>query len=1067
MSTSDLIKVPGGSQDKGINTFDPDISAEVTWDESTVNVSGGIRRGVGVRYGMAPLAGHSNTEALTGEQANGIQKSEAATGAGLQNRKTIYGIIPLTMTAYDGSYPKPNKQFYLYLVGLTYSSDISIDACVGATCTAGNVNKQANTLVAGLAQSSYREESPLVRLHKTELLNLPLTATPTAADVQAILKQVGSRYWMPYAHIAVSGKRVPYQWMYGRVTAVGDATTAPNINTWSKTVTVGTNATVLGGMPSEMITREFVANDQRLLTVYTLGVDSYPLGISYTKQITSANTVSQPAYSTSANYTALTGATKTGGTNYADQSAVLINDPGSYTNTRHDAVLIAGETPLALVYQDWLVAVRGMMPRWVDLTSPGCTPRQGLNLYPNFSTTPSGFVGMNASDGLNIGSEGSGVLLPGRSYDIGYSYYNKLLDYECNVTFGTTQQTGGAADEEGRSIFPISWTVGTDNLWKRFIATPTGATVPWEYSDTAPVAGALVGRGQHINDYEIRFYYRETGTVEWLPAGKFDAANFWFYASWPSSGATPFYGPQICTGPAAGLPGGQPNGFVDYSPLPKQRYICTVTFQNRAFWWSEKTMQFSLLNNIYAYPTRNIIAASTGKWRGGIVHIRSGEVEQTSRLVCFGDVTYVGVFTGNKTYQNVRISAETVGQFEVDGSDFRMDYLCEATAFSFRSACVGDGVLFFWGPQGVYMDDGITTPKKISGVYEPEIFQFVDMARDQEVHCVYNKRTSEVIWFYPPKTADATFPTYGLVYNKENGKFYNYKFRCQVDSSQTIRLENDETPDLVDGERILLHCRETTASTVQRTFYFDDLVLAGEQGPARELTVLTVATPSTGSRRLTLAAGSVGITAGSIAVGDFIAIQNAKGYAPSLTLASDMVAKITAINNGSNYIDILLPDDGELDASATLTNQTAFPIYHRKPTTAGLSGITYLMQTNYWLPNGMSNSYLWLYFYFLFKYGGWPTPTDATVGGPIGAPITLAYSSLAGGGPVSETIRLQDNSNGHCQIHHPMKNTNTAASGQALKYSLAGIHIGNPWTLEYLEAHLKEERGFTLKRFEG
>ncbi len=417
--------------------------------------------------------------------------------------------------------------------------------------------------------------------------------------------------------------------------------------------------------------------------------------------------------------------------------------------------------------------------------------------------------------------------------------------------------------------------------------------------------------------------------------------------------------------------------------------------------------------------------------------------------------------------QNVRISADVVGQFEVDGSDFRMEYLCESTAYSYRSACVAEGVAYWWGPQGIYQDDGIAKPVKISGDLEPNIFKYVDLSRDSEVVCAYNKRTSEVVWFYPPRVADATYPTYLLIYNVENGQFYPGKMRCQVDSVQNIKIENDSTPSGVNGERILIHARETTAATVQRTFYFDDIVLAGEQGPARELSVISFSTPTTGQRRLVLAAGSIGVTAGGIAANDLISLQNVKGYAPALTLADDMIAKVMAVNNASSYIDILLPDGATFDSSATLTGQTAFPIYQKAPAAAGLHGITYRLSTNYWLPDGLSNSWWWQYLYFLFRYDEIPTPTDPFTGLPVGALITLGYRSLVCEATLSDILALKDNSSGHAQIHHPLRNIGRAASGQALSYSLSGIHIGDPWTLQYLEAHCLKEKGFTLKEFEG
>ncbi len=1069
MGTSDLTKFVGGSQDKGLNNFESQISAEINWSSDTVNVSGGIRRGAGVRYGTAPLAGHSNTEVPAGTATNGIQLSETTSGTqGLIQRRQIFGIVPITMAPYDGTYPKANQQFYAYIVGLNFSTATSLDVCLGAILSS-SVNKQANTFVAGLAQSSYRQESPLVRQHKTEFLNLPTITTPVAADMQSTLTVQSGNNWIPWAHISVSGKRIPYFWMLGRANSTPNGTTAPNLNLWQVQFSSGATPIVLGGEPSEIETRECIDNVTRNISVYCLDANGYRMDLSYNCSITNANTQPQTAYNTSGNnYFGLTALKGGASTAYGSVAAAVINDSGSFTNSRHEAVLMAGEIPIAIVYQDWLKAVKGMMPRWIDLSNPASIPRV---LGAPFPYNNGQSMAFNFPD-LYFGGADTGVLKASTTYDFGFSTYNKLLDYETNVVYGVTavSPTGNMSSV----AFDIPDSVSNNSVFENMMLGSGGGlesphAFPWEWTNGVPkVSSPPVepGRGFHVNDFQYRLYFRENGTNEWLPGGNMDAAQYWFYGDWKAIGGNAM--PTFCLGPVGQLPGGQPNGFVDYSPLPKQQYICTQVFQQRAFWWSEKTMQFSYANNIYAYPTRNITTVPSGKWRGGIVCSQKDLSQQLSRLVVFCDNAYSARFTGNLTQQSVRISADTVGQFAVDGSDFTMEYLSDSTAYSYRAAVVGNGILYWWGPQGVYMDDGTKPPQKLSKVpLEPDIFSYVDTELEKEVIAVFNKRSAEVIWFYPPKDGDTDFPTHGLVYNTENGEFYPFKFPYKVDSAQNIKIENDQTPEGVAGERVLIHCRETSSDTIQRTFYLDNLVLAGDQSPNTELTVISISTPVAGTRRLTLAAGSVGITAGGIAVNDLISFQNVKGYAPSLTAATDMLAKVTAINNGSSYLEISLPDGGALDSSATLTGQTAFPIYQMKPAAAGLHGITYLMQTNYWMPDGVANSWIWQYLYFLFRFLGLPTPTDPFTGTGISESIALTYRSLVCEGAISDTLTLVNNSDGNCQIHHPLRNAGRAALGQALKYALSGIHIGNPWTLEYLEAHCRPENGFTLKEFEG
>lgn len=1078
MSTNDLVRFVFGVPDKSVDNFNQKITGTPTLDNTTVNITAGIKRGVGVRYASTILAGHNNTETPAANQNNGIQRSETTTGSrGLTHRERIYGIVPITMAPYDGAYPKANRQYYCYIVGLDYSTDVSLDACLGSTLQS-SVYKQASTFVAGLQASSYRQESPLIRLHKTELLNLPLTSTPVAADMQAILKGITDKYYIPYSQISVAGKRIPYQWMFGAASSgTGNATTAPDIQLWNKTASVGTNPTILGGTPSEIQTREYTANDQRLLSVYCLDDDCYPIDLGYTKQITQVNTNPNPAYDTAVNnYINLNGATKTGASvAYADINAALINDPGSYTNSRHDAVLIAGETPIAVVYQDWMKATTGMLPRFIDLTNPGCNPRNGLRTFPSSrgipnQSDPSG-LSINGF-GVSVSDNDTGFLLEKVNYDIGFSYYNKLLDYECNVIYADTIN-GLDFSRSKFAAVPDVVTAAGQNIWRALQTEEHN--MPWEFSNTAAMSGDEVGRGMHINDYEIKFYYCESGIGEWLPAGSIDAAKYWFYP-WGSiifGEGFAGYGPLICTGAVADIPGGTPNGFNDYSSLPKQRYICSVVLNQRVFWFSEKDFRFSYKDNIYAYPLRNVVSSQTGKWRGGIAYSRIDQANYQGAVLVFGDSgSYSGWFTGNKFVQNVRVSANDTRGFPVDGSDFQLDFLSDSTAFSYRSAVVADGIAYWWGPQGIYSYNGVSKPVKISGLLESDvetesIFNYVDMGRDQEVHCVFSKRTSEIIWFYPPKVTDATYPTYGLVLNVESGRFYPFKFKFQVDSSQTITLENDDTPDGVDGERVLIHCRETSSSSVQRTYYFDELAQSGDQGPASQLSVISFSSPTTTTRRLTLATGSAGITASGIVANDYISFQNVKGYAPGLTLAPDMIAKITAVNNASNYIDILLPTGGAFDASATLTGQTAFPVYHRGFDSAGLNGIPYLYQTNYWLADGLYQAWVWQYLYFLFKYQGIPQPMDPfhPLEGLL-ARINLTFESTSGDSQ-TDILNLINNTKNHCQIHHPLYNQERSANGQALRFALSGIYIGDHWTFEYMEAHCLEEFGFTLKEFEG
>ena len=1054
---NDMVRHIGGSQDKGINTFDPDIGAEITWDESTVNVSGGIRRGAGPRYGVAPLVGHADTESTTGTRTNGITAAEGATGQGLRDRKLIFSIVPFSMVPYDGTWPKQNRQSYAYIVGLDDGSGgYTLDVCLGSTLS-GSIYKQSPDIRAGLMDSSYKGESPLVRKHKTELINLPTTSTPTADDVASILSFPDGRFWTPTANISISGKRVPYHWLLADNLTVPNATTSPRLNLWEIPAIVALNPNILGGSPSEIITRENQDDAERTVQLFCLSGALGYLDLKYENTITNLDTHPALEYSiTTANYDEISPTIKTGAsTAYGSVGAVLLNDPGSYTNTKHHAILVAGEKPLAVIYRDWLQAESGMKPQWIDLSNPTAIPRDSLSYYrgtaDELESRGSAFFNSNANPAIFVETgAGNGIFRTGIEYQLGVSFYNKTIDYETNVVFGTAFKP--TADFTGICIH----NVGGTNCFSEMHGSGTHVP-PWEHSESKVYFNGETPRGFHINDYEIRFYYKVTGSAEWLPAGFFDAAKYWFFPEFPSFSGGSIQGPTVGQSPVAGTPGGQAGAFVDYSPLPKQRYICTVTFNNRAFWFSEKSAHFSLSGNIYAYPTRNIFNVPSGTVRGGIVHIQDGETEHEARLVIFAsDQTYVSRFTGLKLKQQVRVSATTVGQFDVDGSDFTIDNLTDGTAYSYRAAVVAEGDLYWWGSKGVYFDDGRSKPRKISGLLEDEIFDYVDTSRIGEIHAIYNTRTSEVIWFYPPKVPDADYPTHGLAYNVESGKFYPMKFRCQIDSAQNIQIEDDDSPSGISGERVLIHARATSAATVQRTFFLDQLCKSGEQGPTRELLVKDVSTPADPtSRVLGLAAGHLDLS--TISVNDFLAFQNVNGYSDA-TLGNDFIAKILAVDVGASEITIAMPTGASL-SDAALVGPNFFPAYHRGALDAGNHGITYQIQTNYWLPGGVDVAWLWQYIYMMFKYTPWPAPTVNQ--------LALAYRTLVCGGFIVDNLTLTDNSDGNCQIFHQLRNTESAALGQALKYRFAGVHIGHQWTLEYLEAHCVPDKGYTLKEFEG
>lgn len=1074
----DYSRFPGGTQDKGVNTFEPDIGAEITWDETTHNVTGGVRRGVGPRYGMSPIPHHSDSQDtwLGSEAASlvfaGLKNSEDPeqgvsanrTTWGLNQRKKIFGIVPLTLN--NDQDLATSAQHYIWIVTrlATGASFENVDFMLAKEKLVGvNDGQYSPNIASGFYFATLAPTGGFT--YCAEFITKTSIAKDVSAYNQALLPQ--GNVFGSYTSISVSGRDVPFKTWLGTAETVPDVDTAPDVSDTS------TGIFGPGSGIYEIQTQQY-KNTIRKFYVHCLG-SAYEELMGYTFSLTpSSTTYVEGLYGVGSNFdggrlvvSAATAVKIGAGTAYADVDFVYVKDQDAVVNSAYKSVLFAAKNPFATIIQEWYRNNDiNVVPQYVDLTSSALEPKtiNTTNYTEASIPTPTCFASFPAyipgtplapvaALQVDLVASVTGQLEDDTNYEFTYSIFYKRLNHETNVGKPVKFYTGATGPYALKICDPQATELTN---YGNLLGGADQVLLPPTFGSSGSPVDSF-----NFNFTEYRFYYRQLGTFEWLPAGQVDAADFWF---------GPFMADfLVCNAPIGSTIGGQPNGFNDYSPLATDTYFQTLTYKNRIFWFSDKSFTFSIKDSIFSYPTRHYTPAPTGKFRGGIVHIQPGETVQTSRIVIFAsDQSYVGRFTGYTAEQSVTVSATESGSFPIEGSDFDVDYLCEATAFSYRSAVIAEGNLFFWGQQGVYMDDGITKPVNISRNFlEPELFDYIDQSQIDAVHCVYNAQTKEIIWFYPPKTADADYPTYGLVFNITNGNFYPLKFTCQVDAAQVLKIEDDSSPPGVAGERIVVHVRETSASTVQRSFFFDNLCKSGDMVPGTEMMVKTIATPVTGQRRLTLATGHPNLT--SIVAGDFIALQNARGYAPALTAASDMITKVVAVNNGSSYIDILLPTGGSLDGTATITTSATenfFPIWHMGAATAGLNGIPWQIQTNYWLPNGMADSWLWQYLYLLFKFNSWPAPLDLQ-GRLIGTTMDLAYRTLVSSGETSDTLALVNNSDNHCQIHHQLRNGDMAATGQALKYRLSGIHIGQVWTLEYLEANLLLENGFTLKEFEG
>lgn len=714
-----------------------------------------------------------------------------------------------------------------------------------------------------------------------------------------------------------------------------------------------------------------------------------------------------------------------------------MNDPALTMNSSYQGMLVAtGGKPICMLYQDYYRSTGGQMQQYVDLTT------LPVPLFsPNFS--------------MGLGGANTGILNANTTYSFGVSIYDKRLNFETNVQNITTFST--STNDQVCATLANFGTVATI-AHGVLSATFQQMLLPNLGNTTADIATYPA----HLNYLEYRFYYMQAGIGTWLPALFIDAAQFWFYPYGDDAA-----GLQMCTGAIGGSPGGMPGGFNDYSTLPQDNYTCTLMYKNRAFWFSDKAMIFSLINNVFAYPGRNSAACPEGSFKGALVQAYYGQAEQNARIVVFGTTgTYVGVFTGNPQLVPVQVSAgtpgygPTIGQYPLDGSDFVLNAWTSVTAFSYRSAVVAEGLLYFWGPNGIFLDDGVDPIQRVSIPLEPDIFNFYDPSQTDAIFANYNDTTKEITWYFAPQGGDSTYPTHGFVYQTYKKTWLYVKFTGQIDAASTVAIDTDLP---VSGTRQVIFARQAPITTVQRAYFCDQNNLAGDMRPTTEFMVKAISTPSAGLRRLTLAGGYNATSFGQINVGDLFALQQCAAYTNgALSSPSDFIATIAAINHSGGTVDLLLPTGATLDASATIAaNNQFFPIWHATPTAPGLNGIPYVLDTKFWIPGGMTYWAYWLYLHMVFElYDLIPGPAPA---------ISLTYQTpISNGTTQTDTLTLTNNSLNNCQIFHSMKpGPSSNFEGQGMKLTFSGVQLANFWVLQFIEAYAQLKDGLQLKLFEG
>lgn len=1095
---NDLVKFIGDVENAGVNTYTPDFSPNIQYKEGTKNVSPMTNFGVGPRYGMSPIPGQQHTENSASTEPVGLRQTEDAGNLySYFNRKRVYGIVPIS-EFFPGTGFTAAQKYYVWIVGADNAGITNTDLAKRIDFLISSVQSSTFTYpypdVASALNYAVEVFSGNPHIQRAgEIVFAHVNTNDNALiypDVLRIFQQAVLPSAVSFTQFTVSGQDIPNQWFQAYKLADGTAskTAVGSING----VAGGSGVYLSQGIPSAINLNNYKFST-RFLKFYNLalnptyGIPQFLAAYEYNNthvDSTTYNTELDNTFSVSnPNTSALVFTNRedklTGiNTNYAIVTNILANDPEMTTNSGYKAIFAAGDNPIAAVIQGWqrgkfgypfqVIEVSNMRLRpkttnTGDLTASGQYKEDGIatstswaNWFPFSSTgSPPPVASTNpralptlstANSVIALGDIDSGVLRANTIYEFTYSLFDKTLGIESNVGVPAKILTGDV-DNVAISLFRDVFSGG---IWQQF--TPLSASNPLPTNDTNIYP---------LNSLEYRIYYREFGSFEWLPALFIDAAKYTWYPN--------FQNLWMCQAPIAALPGGQPGGFIDNSNLPKDNYNCVLTFKNRVVWLSQSNLVFSLANNGFVYPLRNSAPAPTGGYRGAIIHTYRGQSQQESRLIIFGgQETYIGIFTGQLSQMPIVISPDVTANYDVDGSDFRVETWTSVTAFSYRSAVVADGVLYWWGAQGIYRDNGVDVPDPIHDPIKPFIFDCYSQAYTNEIHATYNNQTKEIIWFYRPKSN--TDISKSIVYNTLTQKFFFEEFGSLVDWSQQI--DTNGVAQDTNGLRTLIGARDNTVSTPQRAYFFDPVNRSGDLKPATEFLIKKVEDGvSTGLKKITLATGFDATNFATFAATNRIAIQQFKKYSGQAT-GDDMIAELISRNTGAGTFVIKLPD-GAVLPNVTLSAKTYAPFWHATKTGQGLNGISWelqtgywmpglsgrQLQTGYWMPGGGDNFYIWEWIYLFFKYTTWkkilPNQFD------------FAHRTPTSNDYISAAIELLDNSDTNCQVYHPLNEGNVNNQGQALKMKLSGIHIGEEWMLQYLEAHNGDQSGNLLKDFQG
>lgn len=1074
--------VPAQQLDNGIEPASSNVSDSFFFGDDIQNIHKSQEDGFGPRYGMAPLPYHSAPTVIapTVVSQPSLVDLERSPGFGGDGRLKIFGVLPVKLAAYSSTGPLGlPKTHYFWVTTGTFSASIGAVESIGVvTNINGGTDPQPYvpfldsrlsefTGISFLSESSFFQFLPLF---------IGLTGSTQPAGKRAL--NTWEKYYSSNVSVTVPGRVIKMPWLLGFVNVDTSGSTPPLVEfDFGYTSELSYLNQVSNNRSIRVFRIESTGGKQVTRTQYNASTlpGYYLFRNSFDKNTPDINSA-RVSFSSSLTY----GAAGV----YSNAGLAIYNDPQAMHNQRHSIIACAFGRAYGFLLKEELCSSSvsfGTLPIMpLDFTNIAYFPRDFATLnqntvlqyrengaakntcwkyWPSWSagTATANDAALACSDSNNnvaLGAAQSGILRSNTTYEVTFSVYNKAIGHETNVGTPAKIQTG--ADDFVSLMLRRSQTATGISTGANNAIVARSNLVP------IPIPGEIIANSpstdRFLNYFEYRVYYRELGSFEWLPAGKIDATDYFYNATertW-----------SVCTGGIAALPGGQPGGFIDNSFLADDAYFQTFTFSKRLFWVSPKSIAFSGIDAPLVYSVQNAFGCPSGDFLGCIVHAYPGQAEQGARIVVFTtEQTFTARFRGQEfaIQQPVRVSPDTVGTFPLDGSDFDIQPWTSITAFSYRSAVNADGVLFWWGPQGLFRDDGVDVPSKTWSSYlDPILKNLYDRKKVDQIHGIYNSRTHECIWFF----LDTDGGQRALVYNTKADSFFLWEFsNILIDASQILDVNLQEgisTRNAIQGSRLLLHCRDAVdTSTPQRTVFFDELVDAGDLRISKVYMVTRV-NISGDNRRLLIAPGF----SGSLPTSGKLTVSSAEMYGGFQITLGGQPAPVDGIytiagGDGSTYIDIA-PIGGSWNNDFIIGVDAEqafwFPVW-----VESVHGFPLRGKSQYWAPGGFRFWGRWLYCEQMFK-------VDNLLRND-GFQVKMEWLSTAGSNtPTTRTLTISDNYRGNYRVNSqiPFSQENNVGQGLSTTWTTpSGLHNGGRWYIQYLSYLVKPDTEGNNRRYEG